>query len=464
MLLAGCSLPDGSQPPTVTRYGGQAHIVPGAVNTVQLVITGTDGVPAPGAAVDLTLDANARSHGTRLAAAAAGPVFDSLTVSADSRGLATAYVTFGSRPGRMVIHARATSVGAADSLVYEFAPATPASVDLNPIAPLYPGDSVAVTWIAYDAAFTHVFADLTLTIDNPAVASVRHGDLYQALDYGFTWIRGSAPGTNSDSIPLAVVPAGNLGAFVSGAWRETTMNGVTQTGIFTPAGGFGDPRYSPSHDTLAFQQLGHLQIRLPGGTIVPVVPAILGFAGEQNPEWSADGQWLYFTAMYADGRREIWRIHPDGTGGVRVGPVAAAGETDNAPAVNAAQTRLAFITNRTLAAGAPTLRIIDLGNGSTVFQGPAATTPRFSPSGASIAFITAGQLRIANADGSNLRTLAGSMSLWFGPLTWSPDSRWIAASHGTGAGVPIYVHLVDTQTDTPIRLPYAFAWTMPDWK
>jgi TolB protein len=68
--------------------------------------------------------------------------------------------------------------------------------------------------------------------------------------------------------------------------------------------------------------------------------------------------------------------------------------------------------------------------------------PVWSPTGAQIAFLDQGDLRIAARDGSHVRRLAQtSLSIWEddGPPAWSSDGTWLAFTKGYGANGDLYV-------------------------
>ncbi len=397
----------------------------------------------------------------RVAAAASEPGADSITVTTDARGMAPFALTFGSVPGRAIVRFRSAS-GFADSTVFDLPEGTATSIDVVPVDPPYAGDITAIVWRAYDAGSRPVYASAILEVVDTSIAIFVDASHVVAKTTGFTWVRGSVGGAR-DSVPLAVVPQGRLAALAFDVWTHFDLNGGSRTAAFTPAGAFNDPRSSPSGDTLAYSN-GRVKLLIPGPNVVSVVPAVLGFVSERHPVWSTDGQWIYFTAAYPDGRSEIWRIRPDGAGAVRVGPAAAAGETDFMPSVSPSGTLLAFTTNRALAGAQATLRIVNLSTGATVISGVPGASARFSPDGTRLAFLAGGQMMMVNADGTNLRTLTPALTAYSGQLSWSPDGRWIAVAHGGSQSIPLYLHLVDTATDTAIRLPYAFAWINPEWQ
>lgn len=463
LMLAACDLPGGSFAPAFGTFGlGRLSPTPDSTHTLRFQILGQDGNPAA-ADVAVWLNDSASDLGLGLAAAG-GPLDDSLVVTTDAQGFGSVAVRFGRLAGRAVVHVSANTVGLRDSISFSLGGIVD-SLDVAPVTPVHQGDTVRVNWRAFDQSGNRVFANPGIVLTASAVATVLNDSLVLADTTGATYVRYTV-GPVADSAYLAVVPSGSLGALASnGVWTISELRRLAQTTTFLVPAVFENPRYSPSGDTLAYGDALHVRLRLPGGTTVQVVPAALGFAFDRHPAWSADGQWLYFTAGYGDGRTEIWRIHPDGTAAARMGPVAAAGERDSLPAIHPGDSLLAFTTNRALDGGQPTLRIMNLNNGSTVFAGPWGFHARFSPDGSRLAFVTRSQLAIAAADGSNLQIILSPSHIYFGgQVSWSPDSRWVAAAHGGTALHPLQLHLVDVNAATAIRLPWSAGWTRPDWR
>src|SRR5262249_5280878 len=131
-----------------------------------------------------------------------------------------------------------------------------------PVIPMYVGDSVRVFWNAFNAATLPVFTNPTLSLSDTAAVTLSSSDRIVARTTGFSWVRAAVNGA-LDSAPVAVVPHGRFGALVSGAWNESDMNGVLPTYVFVPTSAFSDPRFSASHDTLAYTNGAHIQLRLP---------------------------------------------------------------------------------------------------------------------------------------------------------------------------------------------------------
>lgn len=461
ILLAACDLPSRSLPPQVVPFDVVAPQARTAV--AQTFLTTTRNGEPISTTLDLVLDTSAWRLGMSLRVAPSDAGADSLRVTTDATGLARVTVTYGPRAGKAKLWLRTPEIGGEDAFVYDFPLGAVTRVFAWSSGAVYPGDTLTIAWETRDSRGYRVFGEPTVSMKDTSIAALLSDDAVLAKRTGATWAR-VTNGALADSSYVAVVPVGRLGALAIQQWKEFGLDGAGQTPLFGPSNAFSGPRYSPSGDTLAYTDSANIHLRTPGPVTAHLVPAALGFTFDRSPCWSADGRWVYFTGVwYAIRSSEIWRIHPDGTGAELVGPAAAAGQADDEPSISPDGTRLAFTTNRTLAGGLATVRIITVATGATIWSGPAGSAPRFSPDGTTLAFLAGGMLRLVNSDGTGLRTLTPDHVRYSGQLAWSPDSHWIAAAHVDTLGTPPYINLVDVAGNVAIRLPYTFAWTTPDW-
>jgi hypothetical protein len=463
-LAIGCDMPSGALPARVTLFDHPAP-APTATITQTILVTAANGAPIA-TEVHLVLDSVAPRLGVRLGVTPGGADIDSVSTSSDAQGVVAVPITFGRRSGRTALYVRVPETGIADSIVFDLSKEPVTLLRVAAVTPAHVGDTVAFVWYAYGPAGTGVFGDPVVTVADSSIAVVRHDTLF-AKATGYTWIR-AAQGGLVDSVPLAVVPYGRMAALVSGySWIRFDLDGTAQTAVFSAPAGFADPRATTSGDTLVYTAglvVGHLQVFRPGPVVSALVPAALGFTTDRQADWSGDGQWVYFAAGYADDRSEVWRIHPDGSGAQRAGPAAVTGQHDGAPSVSSDGTLLAFVTDRTLAGGQPTVRIITTASGAVVWSGPAGTAPRFSPAGDRLAFLANGRLQLVNADGTALTSLAPSLITCFGQLAWSPDGNWVVVGDVPAGQAQPYLNLVHASLGTAIRLPYSPGWTRPVWR
>ncbi len=79
--------------------------------------------------------------------------------------------------------------------------------------------------------------------------------------------------------------------------------------------------WSPDGKTIAFTRPNHagggniLSIPVEGGVETALTT---GSGISDDPDYSADGKWIYFNSDRAGGLMQIWRMRPDGTGAEQV--------------------------------------------------------------------------------------------------------------------------------------------------
>jgi Tol biopolymer transport system component len=152
--------------------------------------------------------------------------------------------------------------------------------------------------------------------------------------------------------------------------------------------------------------------------------------GDVEHSWSADGTQIAFSRLSEVGTSSIYVAAADGTDERLLVEDAAS------PAWSPDDARIAY-RNTDPFAGASALWTIDVDTGETLELAEQATGPRWSPDGTRIAFISGdpssfdpfdmppAELRIVNADGTGLQTLAESAPFAPAPA-WSPDGTLIA--------------------------------------
>jgi Tol biopolymer transport system component len=115
------------------------------------------------------------------------------------------------------------------------------------------------------------------------------------------------------------------------------------------------------------------------------------------------------------------------------------------------------------------LVISSLATGATVTVPGVAATPRWSPTGDEIAFLgvtesywPVGELRAVRPDGTGLRGLTATGSIYRAQFDYSPDGKYLIAAARTGV---LTVIDVATGQEIPVSLPKLdHGLLSPSWK
>jgi Tol biopolymer transport system component len=168
--------------------------------------------------------------------------------------------------------------------------------------------------------------------------------------------------------------------------------GGTPTLIDLPNGA-DFPAWSPDSRTIAFTSQGKLALYVPGAAPRYVTMPSSG----AHPDWNPDGG----TLAYDDGTA-IWIANADGTQPRKV-------QTQCPPGSACAGMRFSF--------------------------------PHWSPDG--LRFVTyvvdGGRVAVMNADGANVRTVAGLSTLSYSHPSWMPDGRVLFLSDRSGTEAPYFM-------------------------
>jgi sugar lactone lactonase YvrE len=198
--------------------------------------------------------------------------------------------------------------------------------------------------------------------------------------------------------------------------------------------------WNPNQTTLVFQTGDvpgpHLYVTALDGKVTRLLPG--QFDAETSPQFTLDGQWLYFSAGYepqqvtGQGLFGVWRMHPDGSGLEEVSP--RDGLTSYlSPSPSPDGTRVVLVD-------ADGIAILDVASRTIRPLGFRGKVPRWSPAGDKIAFIDLeprndglGVVTIVNTDGTGRRAISAAGVAYTTSLSWSHDGTSVLVANFTSA-------------------------------
>jgi hypothetical protein len=275
---------------------------------------------------------------------------------------------------------------------------------------------------------------------------------------------------------LSVVPRGTVAALLGRVSGPDTarlvvfnLDGSGYRSVALPYYANPQPDWAPSGGTLVMQDPGpfpgdngHL-VLLDSSGARRLIDSTAGFLAEYFPQYSVDGSWIYFAGTLPGRRAEIWRVHPDGSGPERVGPLADGYYGDWQPSPSADGTRLAFTRTpeccydllvRVLHVSTGAIDTLQRPNGTPI----AGVRPRWSPTADVIAYGNAGQIWLMQPDASNERT-GSPPGHGYGAFDWSPDGRWLIAESDADM-----LYVIEPASGLALPLAFTRRFTQPAWR
>jgi len=424
--IAACKDDGGTSPQT----GPALRIIAGAgiADTISAVpvqglvvqVMGEDGQPAAGVEVRFEVPADPeppflpRMQVGAVGAATFGTVAGA-TTHADGR--ATVRVRLGERAGPASVVISVPLYGLTDTAEYTVLPGNAVGTMLAPKDTALPvGAGFTYRGSTRDRAGNPRKDPAAWEVTGSAVTVDQTGRVTTSSPgIAVVWMRAMLDGVeHADSGTVSVVPQARL-AYTTGQRRLGLIDvtGEDATTLVTSQG--LAPAWHPDGSRMVYVREGGLSIvDLQGRVTVLNTP---GVSNATWPEYSADGQWIYFHGE-GQGGTKVYRIRPSGEDMQLIGPTLGRGEM---PTPSPDGRRVAWVNERY------ELVIHDLATGTENVvpgTGNIVYAPRWSPDGEWIAYTGyPGPLMLVRPDGSDLHRV-GQLILWPG-ITWSPDSRWI---------------------------------------
>lgn len=477
LALGGCgdstTTPQRTGPPELTvTAGGEGRDTAGAwlPGTLRVEVRDPGGAPLPDEPVrfDAVLHAPGESS-VLLATTTSGPTFPSLSVRSNQSGVVELSVKLGPRAGTGTLRVSAPRSGYTRTLTYQVDPGQPVS-----IAPPTEG------WIVR-GQYRHpevLVLDRNDNVRDDAVSLESDGPVIEVSDsllwgrqFGRADVRAHSGGLSA-SFSMTVGPAGRIaavarsGSFSGGPLGDPSIYITTlgQTGIqeLGTSQGTEWPHWSPTDSLLVFTSgysaVRELTLASPSGPIELVDHGDTGLRSVADPQFSADGEWIYFTGEPDGQRSELWRVPTGGGTAQRLSDPADNLERDVQPSPSPDGENLAFLTNRR--AGFAEIAVMELESGLVTELLVPASSARWSPTGEWIAYVAPdGELRLVRPDGSGDRSAAPDDPARATSFTWSPDGDWILAYLPETRRS----HFVQIATGLTLTHPWLTDFRSPSW-
>jgi hypothetical protein len=435
------------------------------------VEAGADTIESPHARlVTVTVTDSAGLRGAGIDVQAIGPVVDqslmltlngqpnlsSVSATTNDSGRTTFSVKSRLKAGTFYLKVRVISANVIDSIPITVLAGNPHNVVFTPsdtavlVGAQYAlGISVIDRWFNVNAIASRTIENLrtdVISFAGGSVSSVGEG-------------RGTIRVTSGDVVReahVSVVPPGVLIAYMdvglpqAGLYTVTT-DGVTSTKIVGLIG--GAPRWSPGADRIAYHSGGRIHSTDMQGNASPLIPNPYGALSEIQPQYSRDGNWIFYVAQPGGDKFEIWRVQSNGASPTRIGPVAEVYNHDTSPTPSPDGQRVAFATNRVLAEQGLVLQVLTVATGAVSAINIPGRLPRWAPSGEQIAYLHGQQVGIVNADGSNNRLFLGEFIDDNGSVDWSPDGKWLVSCAGTDVSGQRILVIINATTGEQLPIP-----------
>ncbi|MEP6733128.1 MAG: hypothetical protein ABJE10_20970 [bacterium] len=381
----------------------------------------------------------------------------------DAAGRASVIVQFGTVAGTGRIAVSVPVLGVNDTARFTILPGAASRVLLEPADTLL---NVGKSF-TYRGGVTDQFGNprsdaVTWKVSSAGVVVSAAGALSSTATGRYTII-GSA-GAGADTTAVSVVPAARLvGTLADSRNNYTPSVGILDIDgsglkVLAPVedGGIGPyPVWMPDRSSIIYSTLvGGKQLLYvvdTNGVSKPFFPnGIPNVTHQADPRPSRDGKWLFFAAY--DSRCSasaycLYRSRIDGSQPELLG-TAASSNMALRPSPSPDGSHVAF------AAGpyGGVIKVLDVATLALSSLPVRGTNPSWSPDGTVIAFVSDFfTLSTIRPDGSSLRTInTPGRSYTDGPVSWTPDGKFLMARSFTGR-----YDIVDVQTGAVLPLQYS---------
>ena len=472
LLLAVLTCGEPAAPPQPLTIAGGT----GATDTVDaplaqpliVDVRTSQGLPARGALVlfrALTVASIPLSQYTVRLGPIGGPrEFVSLydTVGADAR--AEVLVALGPVAGPGAVEITVPELGLTDTATYTIRPGNAVRIVTEP------ADTVVSVSHAFSLRTSvldrhdNLRSDAVTYLADSSSATVSTNGAVASLTAGRASVRAYISAGPADTSWVTVVPQATIAAIVPTGIAIVDLDGANYREVpGVPIGGAAWVDWNPRGDTLVYASSDYdswMYVTDLVGAPRRLITDSTGLVSEYRPQYSANGQWIYFGGRRGSQDDAVWRVRPDGSSPVQVGPGGV--EADNHPGPSGDGELVAYVTNRCCYPN-DGLFVLHVSTGAIDSLAPAALTPRFSPADSLLGFVTPTDgIWVLRPDGSALRRVSpfiNSIYNYYQGFDWSPDGVWIIARAPTNR-----LELIRLADGLVLELPQFTALDRPAWR
>ena len=381
------------------------------------------------------------------------------TVGADGR--AEVLVALGPRAGPGGVEITVPVLGLRDTAVYTIYPGNAVTVVSEPADTALAVSRGFALRVSVRDRYGNVRADAITFAGDSAAATVSANGAVSGVTAGRARVRVGDAAGHADTSWVSVVPQGTIAAISPTGIAIVDLDGSN----YRPVPGVGAAAWvdwNPRGDTLVFSSSDYDSWLFVSDLVAAprrLITDSTGLLSEYRPQYSGDGQWIYFGGRPDIQNQAIWRVRPDGTSPVRVGPVIDPYNSDGQPAPTNDGLLVAYASNRCCY---PVLGLFLLHVQSGVVDSlaPSALTPHWSPDDSLIGYVIQGQgIWVVRPDGSGLRQLTPVGVNYYQGFDWSPAGDWIIAR-----GPNEHLQVIRVADGLVMDLPHFTNLDRPAWR
>ena len=381
-----------------------------------------------------------------------------VAVTTDAVGRATVPIMFGTLAGTGRIAISVPTLAVSDTARYTILPGNGARVAVLPAdTAVFAGRTFTLRGAVVDR-FANVRSEPVTYTASPGIG-VSDAGVVTAATLGRYTLQASAAGLAAPTtVSVSVVPQGTLTATRrGGTYRivRVDLDGSNYRELATASDGVvgpvPDPKWIPGTNTIVYSSYTGtrevLQTVDENGVVAPFItnpPPTMSNQGMPSPARSAPV--LYFGAYDSRCTSGAYCLHRSAVDGSSPELLGSFPQNYVSYGLSSSPdgSKVAFSSGQ--------VRVFDYGSKTVSPWSFLGHRPSWSPDGTMIASVIdfAGNVRVANADGTNVRTINTGPGLYEdAAMSWSADSRWLLAKRLFGS-----LELIEVSTRMVLPLSF----------